>query len=96
MSDTDFVGPFQAVKNRRELFKHKVQETKNNLLTENASDVLLRMQFKFDELHLIFDGIFDLTFDEVLILIAQEEVLGVECVNGVVTDEQIKEWILNT
>ena len=80
-------------KDRRKWFNERVQEKKNNLLTENASDVLLRMQSKFDELHLI-DGIFDLIFDEMLILMAQEEVLNVECVTGVVTDEQIKEWLL--
>ena len=77
-------------KHMRELFNHKVQETKNNLLTDSAEDILFQMQFQYDYRE---GGIIDLTFDELLTEIAQKKVLGIDCVDGRVTDEHIKEWI---
>ena len=74
----------------RKLFNHKVQETKNNLLTESAEDILFQMEFQHQHRT---GGIIDLTFDELLTEIAQKKVLGIDCVDGSVTDLDLEEWI---
>lgn len=74
----------------RKFFNHKVQETKSNLLTESAEDILFQMQFQYDYRT---GGIIDLTFDELLTEIAQKKVLGIDCVDGSVTDLDLEEWI---
>ncbi len=79
-----------AMNQVRKLFNHKVQETKNNLLTESAEDILFQMQFQYDYRT---GGIIDLTFDELLTEIAQKKVLGIDCVDGSVTDLDLEEWI---
>jgi len=74
----------------RKLFNHKVQETKSNLLTESAEDILFQMEFQHQHRT---GGIIDLTFDELLTEIAQKKVLGIDCVDGEVTDLDLEEWI---
>ena len=73
----------------RKLFNLKVQETKNDLFIESAEDILSQLKFQYDYRE---GGIIDLTFDELLTEIAQKKVLGIDCVDGRVTDEHIKEW----
>ena len=79
-----------AMERVRKLFNHKVQETKNDLFIESAEDILSQLKFQYDYRE---GGIIDLTFDELLTEIAQKKVLGIDCVDGRVTDEHIKEWI---
>ena len=74
----------------RKFFNHKVQETKSNLLTESAEDILFQMQFQDQHRR---GGIIDLTFDQLLTEIAQKKVLGIDCVDGEVTDLDLEEWI---